>query len=145
MRVDSELSLATILGKSKRICCYRTCPITNAVVDDNSARRAPPLIQYLVFTTPPHLALPCTQTLRSSEYIGDEGIIGKVSKMLLSMLLMICHFSCWSLFLSSLCQTGVWSGFTSFQHKLVKTSNLIYKVLVILAKFLHKKTCLSSL
>ena len=81
MRVDSELSLATILGKSKRICCYRTCPITNAVLDDNSARRAPPLIQYLVFNTPPHLALPCTQTLRSSEYIGDEGIIVKVSKM----------------------------------------------------------------
>ena len=83
MRVDSELSLATILGKSKRICCYRTCPITNTVLDDNSARRAPPLIQYLVFNTPPHLALPCTQTLRSSEYIGDEGIIVKVSKMLL--------------------------------------------------------------
>ena len=81
MRVDSELSLATILGKSKRICCYRTCPITNTVLDDNSARRAPPLIQYLVFNTPPHLALPCTQTLRSSEYIGDEGIIVKVSKM----------------------------------------------------------------
>ena len=54
----------------------------NTVLDDNSARRAPPLIQYLVFNTPPHLALPCTPTHRSSEYIGDDGhgIIVKVSK-----------------------------------------------------------------